>query len=462
MNHKPEPIQIPPGDPYQNDKLDRKKCGDSLKRLVINAKGPLVVTISGGWGTGKTTFLDMWKHDLKKDGFTTVHFNAWEDDYHGDALIAIIGQMWDSLKDTDYGEIVNSIKECAAPVVRSMIYNAAKTISAGIVDLNDAKLKSTSEKAVDDYLTAGQNLKDLKARLADLANKVLAKGKPLVIIVDELDRCRPTFAVELLERIKHLFDIPGVVFVLAIARDQLDCSIKSIYGEGMDVGGYLSKFVDLNFILPDGNTSIFVQHSMERFGINKFFAGRQQPQYIHRGEEYASFIKAFTDLATVFDLKLRDIEHCIRIMVVAASNLGNDKHFYPYLASVLIILRQVNLKLYSEYLRGNCYLEKITEYISQQPTGKRYLDSRGGIIIEAFLLASSPQEWRQKIVSQLQRLVKGEVHTDTDMPQRYVVMEKGRREELAKFYDHARGIDISENAIKHMTDMIEIASFVTD
>ena len=66
--------------------------------------------------------------------------------------------------------------------------------------------------------------------------------QPLVFVIDELDRCRPTFSIELLERVKHIFDVPGMVFVFGVNRNELCSSIKSIYGE-IDADVYLRRFL---------------------------------------------------------------------------------------------------------------------------------------------------------------------------------------------------------------------------
>ena len=237
---KPSELAVPPENPFANDKLDRKKCPETLTNLVQTAPGPLVISINGGWGTGKTVFLRMWKQHLQNSGFTTIYFNAWQDDYCHDPLIALIGQIWTELKDSAFKEIAKSVKECAAPVFRTTVFNAVRTATAGIIDLKEEQLKSISEKAVDEYVTAGEKLKDLREQLGELAQEVHKKGKPLIIIIDELDRCRPTFAIELLEKVKHIFDTPGILFVLGIDREQLGHSIKCVYGHEMDVNGYLT------------------------------------------------------------------------------------------------------------------------------------------------------------------------------------------------------------------------------
>ena len=71
------------------------------------------------------------------------------------------------------------------------------------------------------------------------------------VFVDELDRCRPSYSVELLERIKHVFSVKGAVFILAVDRDQLLSSISGVYGSNIDAPRYIRKFIDWNFSLPN-------------------------------------------------------------------------------------------------------------------------------------------------------------------------------------------------------------------
>ena len=72
----------------------------------------------------------------------------------------------------------------------------------------------------------------------------------MIFFIDELDRCRPNFAIELLEVIKHLFYIDNFIFIISIDKDQLSYSIANIYGHNMDTEGYLRRFFDLDYTLP--------------------------------------------------------------------------------------------------------------------------------------------------------------------------------------------------------------------
>ena len=460
---KPCEILIPPDNPFANDKLERKKCAYTLTSLIQNTPGPLVASINGEWGTGKTVFLKMWERSLQKEGFTTIYFSAWEDDYCNDALIALIGQIWKNLKNSDCKEIVKSVKECAAPVLRNAVFNAVRTMSVGIVDLNEKQLRSISEKAVDEYLITGEKLNDLKKQLERLAQKLSKNGKPLIIIIDELDRCRPTFAIELLEKVKHLFDITGIFFVLGVDREQLGHSIKCVYGENMDVDGYLRRFIDIEFILPEASPEVFCLHTFEQFGLNEYF---QKRAHASRGniDDKRRLSDIFARLCFCFKLSLRDIEHCCRIFVVAYMNTEDNQFIFPPLLAPLVLLKLVNSKLYHHYVTGNCNSEEIIKYILEQPRGKNFLNTRKGRIVEAHLFAASPKTWRDIALYQMQLLVeKKDLLQPEYLPDRIKNMPRNNFEELYKACSSVANRfegEITNATLGYLSNKIELASLM--
>ncbi len=119
--------------------------------------------------------------------------------------------------------------------------------------LLNEKLQEHLSAQVENYDKEKQSLQYFKEALAKITSKL---DKPLVFIVDELDRCKPEFAIRLIERIKHFFDIPKVVFILAINKTQLEESINNFYGFS-NTANYLEKFIDFSIMLKsrdlDGN-----------------------------------------------------------------------------------------------------------------------------------------------------------------------------------------------------------------
>jgi Predicted P-loop ATPase len=115
-------------------------------------------------------------------------------------------------------------------------------------------------------------------------------GVKRVIIIDELDRCKPPFAVETLEVVKHLFDVENIQFIFAVDIEQLSHSIATMYGQNMDASGYLRRFFDLQLVFPAVNTLEFIK-----------------PQFIDDNSLKTS-INHIAEISTNLNLTLRDIE----------------------------------------------------------------------------------------------------------------------------------------------------------
>ena len=92
---------------------------------------------------------------------------------------------------------------------------------------------------------------------------------PLIVMIDELDRCRPSYAVELLKVAKHLFDVDKAVFVLAVNRDELTHSINALYGNDFDATGYLRRFVDIDFQLPNPDRRAFIDTMIKSVNLKQ-------------------------------------------------------------------------------------------------------------------------------------------------------------------------------------------------
>lgn len=350
---KLKPVYTDGSEPWLGDALNRKPFADTLTNLFNGQQEPLVITINGSWGTGKTFFLKNWKLQLQKEGYQAIYFNAWEDDYCDDPLIAIIGQLWESLKDTDLNEIGVSIKEAAKPLFIKTLFKAVNVVSGGVADITETDFKSRAEHTLDDYFELRGKKDELKRRLVDMANQVVTTtSKPLVFIIDELDRCRPTFAIELLERVKHIFDVPNMVFVLGIDRTQLARSIRSVYGL-VDVEGYLRRFFDMETVLPQTNLAPFIEHLLKRHGLDVYFAemSRGANTAVHQ-QEFGRFQHLFGFLCHNLRLSLRDAEYATRSFILVAKNVRPLHFFYPELLTVLILLRLKNQNLYRKFLAG--------------------------------------------------------------------------------------------------------------
>ncbi len=76
------------------------------------------------------------------------------------------------------------------------------------------------------------------------------RGNRLVIFIDELDRCKPTYAIKLLEQIKHYMMDDRITFVFSVNLEQLQHTIKCYYGADFDASRYLDRFFDFRIDWP--------------------------------------------------------------------------------------------------------------------------------------------------------------------------------------------------------------------
>ncbi len=272
------PLQIGDEDGFtpEKDLFGRKVIGDGLTNLVISIDQPLVLALDAQWGSGKTTFLKMWAGELRKSGVGVVFFDAFESDYLDDAFTSIAGQIISLAREKKVdgdGKLKNFTNKAFAAgkvLARSALKLGVKAGTAGIMTAEDlhgvasdvsSEMSGLTDKYLGERLTRQkeqeeaivefrQALAELPALLGDSGDETGAI-KPLVIIIDELDRCRPSFALEVLERIKHFFSVENVHFVLGVHLGQLENSVNFAYGSNVDSRTYLQKFISFTVNLVD-------------------------------------------------------------------------------------------------------------------------------------------------------------------------------------------------------------------
>ena len=215
-------------------------------------------------------------------------------------------------------------------------------------------------------------------------------SRPLVFIIDELDRCRPTFAIELLERVKHIFDVPHLVFILGINRDELCNSLQSVYGE-IDANVYLRRFFDMEFSLPDIDSEQFCRSIMAKFELEEFFRCLDLSAKTNKhSEEFRNLSEGFPVLCSHFDFSLRDIVYCVSMIALTGRNLTKGQLIYPWLLGLLIPLKLKNPALFRQYILGERRASEIMNYLEEEtslPTADSNFDD-WLTVMEAYLYLS--------------------------------------------------------------------------
>jgi hypothetical protein len=117
----------------------------------------------------------------------------------------------------------------------------------------DGALDKLFEKAIESHSARKRAVVEFKEKLTRLIGLLTEHAGalvPLFVFIDELDRCRPSYALRLLEEVKHIFGISGVVYVISTNIDQLQNSVCAVYGSGFDGRGYLRRMFDKEYSLP--------------------------------------------------------------------------------------------------------------------------------------------------------------------------------------------------------------------
>lgn len=318
--------------PFANDLFEREGYCRSLISILENSRDALVICIDAKWGEGKTVFAKMLKEQLRRDGKESVYYNSYRHDYNEDPYLSILSTINSLFKEGKLNtegikDKVVKFASKAFPFVKRMgtltanIAAEALVKSQGGDDNMAAIAKEATGEAVnrlggyvlgrlnqsaDDYRSVEEFREELK-ELGALVREV--QGLPLVIIIDELDRCRPDFAMKIIERIKHFFNVENVTFVLLANVDQLKNYVKAVYGEGVDAHTYLHKFFNLYTKLPnligqddDSHISNYVEKLWEFHNIklDNNLKGYAAKLFCNFGLTYRDIGQIFTKLVLFY------------------------------------------------------------------------------------------------------------------------------------------------------------------
>lgn len=250
------------------DIFQRKPLGDTLANLLESTDENLIIGIDSQWGEGKSMFAKMFSAHLKNTRETlAIYFDAFENDYQKDPFLAIASEVVD-LINIHSPELKTEFKSSAIraskAIARGALRIGIKTLTAGVLDGSIIDELGTADdigseisqgldqiliERLDEAKADKNSLENFRSTLESHISKI-GNGRPVVFIIDELDRCRPDFSLELIEQIKHLFTVKNLKFILITNKKQTQAIIKKRYGAEIDAHLYLQKFIDLWISLP--------------------------------------------------------------------------------------------------------------------------------------------------------------------------------------------------------------------
>lgn len=336
--------------------INRNASVTRFIKLIDSVEGNCSIALNGEWGSGKTMFVKQVKlvmdfnnpHSKLSEreslssrveflsdtscyaSYSTVYYDAWENDKHDDPLLSLI-----------YAAISSNQSKFDITNNRSLV-----GVLGALVDVvSERSISDILRQAKgDDPLKLIKEKNDINTLVRQFLDAlILEKGNRLVIFIDELDRCRPNYAIQLLERIKHYFDDERITFIFSVNLSQLQHTIKTYYGPSFDATRYLDKFFDLRVAMPPVDYNRFLDY---KFSFVKS-GGMYNEMCIH--------------VIQYFSFSLRETERYLQIVKIAGHNASNPPHFWDgtalYFATVhfvpiLIGLSMTDLESYKRFILG--------------------------------------------------------------------------------------------------------------
>jgi hypothetical protein len=376
----------------ETDLPGRRETGRILSELVEKVQDPMVILLDGPWGSGKSYFLQRWVGAHKCDyqgSATTVYLDAFETDFLDEPLVALTLAISNRLEKPDAGFMQNAwskAKSAVPQLTRTGIRVGVAAVTAGIVTKADEIGDAVAEAVGKDLSAAASEfwkkeegkraaMQTFRQALIDLTESG-PTGAPqkLVVVVDELDRCRPDYALSLLETIKHFFTVPDVHFVLGTNLRELENSVKVRYGADVDASKYLQKFYHAR--IPLENKWITREESGDAI---RYFDQLVTDMKLDK----SSYLDPLRDLVEMANrgnsITLRDVERILTRAVLAPSFANPDNQRDLLLVSALLFFSVVKPEwmphIQSRRL-GEKTLESFLNFNAVSEDARRQIDAR--------------------------------------------------------------------------------------
>lgn len=254
------------------DLLGRQEIVERILKIlevISEKKSSCTFALNGAWGTGKTFVLNMLMNQLweyHSDKYIVFHYNCWQYDYYEEPLIAIVAAMLDSVDEENHllpANLRDKAKagmELAKPVLKKIATDFVKNkIGVDLTDVvstaKDYKEALDTEEQKKAETRSFDEFYSFKKAIQQAQNEIskLTKNCTLVVVVDELDRCLPDYAIKVLERLHHLFaSVENCAILLAVDKHQLDQTVTCLFGANTDSTKYLRKFINIELELDTG------------------------------------------------------------------------------------------------------------------------------------------------------------------------------------------------------------------
>ncbi len=376
-------------DIWGDDLLGRKKDADFLIEFLTNriaergASGvtrSYVLNIDARWGEGKTFFLSRLAKQVRQEGFLCAYINAWTDDHADDPLIAVISefdrvlepllpatsklaQAWDVTRRAGLSIAVAAAKYSGRAIIKKALGEGLDEIEEAVSSEIDTVLDRYAEKSLASFRRGRESIENFRREL-DTFLADASEGDefrlPFFVLIDELDRCRPLYAIALLERAKHLFEVNGVVFVIATDSIQLQHTIRAVYGSSFGSERYLLRFFDRSYRFEPPTIKPFLRKLYTNLPLQSAALAAPSKQ---EGDREGAF-DFINRIMQSLRLSLRDIEQCLDILGTIMTVWPHKVPIQlPYLLPLIVSFQQGNNEVFEGLCNKGPY-EKFTDLLT--------------------------------------------------------------------------------------------------
>lgn len=395
-------------DEWEGDALRRRRYAafltDYIKRKSFDAKTgkakSFVMAIDDEWGKGKTFFVKKWAEDLllQEPPIRSIYFDAWEADCISDPLIAFIAELQEGIENflpvpdkivelptigkQQLQKTFIKIRKAFWPATKLLAGNFAKHVTGtsldeflelgvgeedqnGSRDAIDKGLDRFFVQAIEEQGNKRQVIREFKSEIEQTLQSLDGKHLqlPIVVFVDELDRSRPNFAIELLEGIKHLFDIPGLCFVISTNINQLAETVRGGYGGDFDGRRYLDRLFHTRYALPKPTTEQYCQQLANQFDWNRKDVDFGIPAAAGSFKYQPNAGSAFSWVASVFELDLRSQERVFNMVIDAFAGLEPGTRFQFLFMTIICTIRYRDVGTFDELEVPGIQGERLNELL---------------------------------------------------------------------------------------------------
>lgn len=356
----------------KNNFINRNRYISSFLKLINGLEENKIIALDGEWGSGKTWFVKSVEYLMNsesnnelnivdkeimnkvKDKYMTFYYNAWEND---DAKSAMLSLIYKLINDSCLQK-----NESEVGAIPRLLNTVIKFVTNGAIDIKeDIFGEQWNNKQITDCIKTSEEIKETFKKIID--NLLIENKNRLLIIIDEIDRCKPTFAIDLLENIKHFYDDNRIIFLVTTNNKALASSVCKIYGEKYDGALYLDRIFDINLELPNN----YIQDY-----INAIDDGNSNSNY---------HFKVCRELAKENKMTMREYNRYLNSMESIKNNLIEGYSYLSLFANYIIIPVSMSLRIkdknrYYNFIRGEEF-----NIISQLINNNKFYNKLGRKIV---------------------------------------------------------------------------------